>query len=122
MGYYTTYSLAVKNVPTDKIDDLIGELKKKDLIGYAFCGEEIKWDETKKTNAIRFLPYDEVKWYEHDDDMVEISKKFPSMIFKLKGSGEDSGDLWYTLYQNGEYEECLAIITYQSSEHIIWDD
>lgn len=44
----------------------------------------------------------EVKWYNWKEDMVELSKKFPKMLFKLEGYGEESLDIWIAHFCNGQ--------------------
>ena len=52
--------------------------------------------------------YDECKWYNHDTEMLDLSKKFPNVIFKLHGEGEETGDIWDTYYKNGKMQHCQA--------------
>ena len=42
-----------------------------------------------------------IKWYEHDEDMRQISKAYPNYVFKLEGNGEDRDDTWIHYYCNG---------------------
>lgn len=52
------------------------------------------------------------KWYEHDTDMLNLSKKFPELLFTLNGHGEETEDMWYSYYYNGKLQHCPAKITY----------
>jgi hypothetical protein len=52
------------------------------------------------------------KWYNHDDDMITLSKQFPTVLFILKGEGEESGDLWIAYYQDGKYYRDNAKIVF----------
>lgn len=52
------------------------------------------------------------KWYDHDYDMLKLSKQFPELLFTLNGHGEEPEDMWYTYYHNGMLQYCPAIITY----------
>lgn len=52
------------------------------------------------------------KWYDYEDDMIEMSKCFPDILFTLHGVGDDSEDLWFAYFCNGKMQNCPAIITY----------
>lgn len=53
-----------------------------------------------------------VKWYEHERDMLKLSKDFPNVIFILKGEGEDAGDIWYKYFKNGKVQRAPGKITF----------
>lgn len=44
------------------------------------------------------------KWYDHHEDMTEVSRKYPDLTVQLDGEGEDSEDVWATRYRGGESE------------------
>lgn len=106
MGYYTFYDLEVfeykdANIGAEVTNELIlfkirEFLKQKDVIGWAleddFCG------------------HDQVEWCDHNDDMIELSKEFPNLIFVLHGDGEAGYDWWTKYYQNGRIQVCMATI------------
>lgn len=117
MGYYTSYSLDVKYGNKDNIERLVEALRAKELIGYALDADYVI-----DGDKVGFGPYDTQKWYDHDDDMIEISKEFPDMVFKLYGSGEDFGDEWYTLYRDGNAETIHAELKWPEPERIHWGD
>ena len=52
------------------------------------------------------------KWYDHYDEMIILSKEFPSLYFELEGQGEESGDLWREYFHNGEGKHSDAEITF----------
>lgn len=99
MGYYTRYEVETLQNDTNlkmamlaKDTDLAG-LIASDLGGYN--------------------PFDyECKWYDHERDMREFSKKFPDPTFVLRGEGEDTGDLWVAYFKNGKSVKHRAVITY----------
>ena len=122
MGYYTYYNLNVRGI---KSFEEFAELKtsmlgKKDnirqIIGYAL-------DEGYYNNngEASFAGNDCVKWYDHDEDMIALSKQFPDMTFQLNGDGENQGDLWETYYKNGESEDCRADCSIPDPVRIQWD-
>ena len=121
MGYQTEYTLEIRTVPTHDDYERIRKTMEEppyDLIYYAF--DQGWWNE--KNQTAYFYSWDSVKWYDHKDQMAEISKMFPDYVFRLYGVGEDHNDMWYEYYRNGEYEECAARITYPEPENIKWPE
>lgn len=92
MGYYTQFELKVcdyqklSQQERDSICDVIEEFG-LDLDG---CVED-GW-------------YGDNKWYDHDDDMIAMSKRFPKVVFQLYGNGEDSDDVWMNYYYCGKVQ------------------
>lgn len=94
MGYYTNYTLETNAPGIDlEISQAIAEIS-----GYG--GDIFRHD------------YCERKWYDHEKDMVEVSKRYPDVVFILHGEGEESGDLWRKRFVNGQVDEVRAEITY----------
>ena len=89
MGYYTRYELAVQgdDCGVDHIESI------EIATGYSglFSGKEFKW-------------------YGHEKDMREYSKKYPSVLFSLYGEGKESGDIWVEYHKNGLVQRALANI------------
>jgi hypothetical protein len=44
---------------------------------------------------------DACHWYNSQEEMTVLSKKYPHYIFDLTGDGEDQGDIWNAFYWNG---------------------
>lgn len=116
MGYYTNYYLNIDKAPTDSWID----------INTAFTHLkyfEDYWDEYKDSDLLSspqyindtFL-YEEIKWYEADEDMCTIAKQFPNTTFVLYGDGEDRDDRWRNIYRGDNVERGDAIISYPPSE------
>lgn len=89
MGYYTRYEL----VQPDMSDELEDAIHYRDL-EYALIDEN------------------EAKWYDHESDMRELSRRFPNTLFELHGEGEDSGDIWVKYFKNGKMQSCEARIEF----------
>lgn len=53
---------------------------------------------------------EEVKWYDHEEDMKAFSRKFPAVLFTLNGEGEESGDVWVKYFKNGKMQASKAEI------------
>ena len=107
MGYYTYYTLDVCKYENNQIglepdrpvlDEVVKALKESGVVGYAFYED--------------LSPRDAVKWYEHDEDMLNVSEKFPELIFCLGGEGEESADMWQKFYHNGCMQECQAEVVF----------
>lgn len=100
MGYYTNYTLSIENetVSQNVLAEIDAEMEKMNMLDGSFC-DYSQW-------------FGEGKWYEHDDDMLLLSTKFPEILFCLDGDGEDFEDIWRTYYQNGRMQHCPASIVY----------
>lgn len=103
MGYCTDYDLTLLDPKdmteiedTSTIERVAALLEEKYVIGYAL-NENLSW-------------YNSVKWYEHESDMLDISRKVPDVLFCLWGSGDDAEDLWKKYFLNGKMQCCLAEI------------
>lgn len=49
---------------------------------------------------------EEVKWYDHDKDIIALSKQFKDVLFTLSGEGEEAEDIWKKYFQNGKKNNC----------------
>ena len=95
MGYYTRYTLEVDSCP-----DELYEIFENDYYGLKSAYFE-KFRET-------------LKWYRHEEEMKELSNKFPDILFTLSGEGEDQGDLWRKYFKNGKMQKVDGIISYEN--------
>jgi len=55
---------------------------------------------------------DNIKWYDHDLHMRQVSLAFPGVLLTLNGEGEESGDIWVKYYLNGkmQYERAKIVL------------
>jgi len=88
MGYYTHYELETSDGVAGEHMDAIATLAM-----YANLFEEA------------------VKWYDHEDQMIEYSKKHPTVVFYLTGDGEESLDIWAKWFKNGEVQRWRLVLT-----------
>ncbi len=102
MGYDTSYDLEVKEDKGSEelyLFDTTFKITFEEITGYSL-------------NSIK----SGVKWYYHEDDMKQISKKYPNCVFELSGSGDGRSDgepdLWIKYFKNGKMQRCPAKITY----------
>ena len=98
MGYQTQYELHCDQ------DDLL------DKIWQEQGGEEGDTDYTYAlaedgcTNC-------ECKWYDHESDLKEISKKYPTALFTLNCLGEDGAES-KKYFRDGKMQRCPAVVTF----------
>ena len=116
MGYYTFFSLIAKTkkggkflwyIPNgEQIEKEIAQTLARKLGWFDGCD----WDKERIEKAyadiesLEFISNDTMKWYDHDEDMKELSKQYPDYVFELYGDGEETDDEWYTYYCNGEVQ------------------
>jgi hypothetical protein len=93
MGYYTLYELETLHTQPDEAQ-LASDFK--EITGY----------------EIGALDNGSLKWYESEANMIELSKRYPSTIFRLHGDGEESDDFWLMYYCNGQSAGGQAELAY----------
>ena len=98
MGYCTTYMLSVDS-DTKSIEEILAEIDPALL------------DRLDGINDDGY-PIDSVTWYNHEQDIKELSLLYPDCVFTLYGDGDDSEDMWYKYFKNGKMQACYANITY----------
>jgi hypothetical protein len=101
MGYYTNFKISIHKNEKQTANDLevFQLMLERETDGYTFDNYGGKLS----TNG---------KWYDFDENMAAVSKKFPHITFLLEGEGEEAGDLWKRYYKNGKRQECPARIVY----------
>lgn len=114
MGYVTDYTLTTHQ--KIKIADFVEKVKE---IGFDYVfSEEIEYleldvkDNPNCEQTLEIASTESYKWYENEDDMKELSKAFPDIVFMLHGEGEEQGDLWLSYHKNGKVQRENAKITY----------
>lgn len=140
MGYLTTYRLKIYHnyvyYDEDKevVQDREKELKDSGIFPDLIIGKIMGYYKKEKVNDQLFREIlqafedflgegelfdergitDECKWYDHQEDLVKFSKKYPKILFKLNGDGEDREDYWVLYVINGSYfkERAEIIIQY----------
>lgn len=105
MGYYSYFELSAyesgSHIDTYKEMEICQFLNTSDKIsGYL------------RIKSFSSLRNDSMKWYDHDADMLALSKAFPNIVFVLMGEGEDRDDNWISYYKNGVMEICRGTIVY----------
>lgn len=121
MGYYTCYNMDVKGLAS--LDDFVtlnALLNGRDLFDSVFMTPD--YSDFHEDGSAEYFSSNMAKWYEHDDDMTEISKLLPNATFKLCGVGEAEDDKWYTLYKDGKSDTVIAQIVWPKSDVIEWNE
>jgi len=93
MGYYTDFELSF-NSPANR--EVITE-SLVNISGY----DNLQYQEM---NA---------KWYNWKEDMLELSKLYPEVLFTLEGSGEEKEDQWKAYFKGGKSQIVKAVITFE---------
>lgn len=89
MGYCTKYKLEI-------LTDLPKHLEIEIYIEEHSC------------NFDGIIHEDPRTWYEHVNNMKELSLMYPDVLFKLSGEGEEQGDVWVKYFKNGKMQLCMA--------------
>lgn len=87
MGYYTYYTLEILKDPDNQEEQFYKEFEEK---------TKYSSDYFKNCDTMH------AKWYCWKEDMIELSKKFPKMLFKLDGEGEEPLDIWIAHFCSGQ--------------------
>lgn len=130
MGYYTAFKFSYvlpkeksnlsKKVGVEDFKTMLNELGVEipDTITFQEKSKKpletelVEFLETLETNPMLVENYGTIKWYEHEKDILAISRRFPKILFILEGEGEDSGDIWKKYFKNGKIQVCKAKITF----------
>lgn len=107
MGYYTQYGLDIIQAPgysRDEANNLIRQFRKESEGAHYAIDDDGRCDES-------------CKWYDHEKDLKAFSLKHPNVLFKLEGTGEDSGDVWELYMQAGHSKLCKAKLVFEKFDH-----
>lgn len=121
MGYYTSYNLTVKKREGLLFEEVGREIeveiaKKLCEISDWFCSDFNETIEKSDYPLEELISFDTIKWYDHYDEMVALSKEFPSLYFELEGFGEERDDMWREYFHNGDGMHSDAKITYDKPD------
>lgn len=104
MGYYTKFRLITSSA--NLAQDALTAMESTGVVigyGYDFLKDLLEDDSNT----------DDVKWYEHEQNMREWSARAPGVLFTLEGEGEEAGDLWKKYFKDGKMQICRAILTFE---------
>ena len=104
MGYMTVYTLVVGGEGQE-----ISDGRRQEILAWLEHDENFS-SELEDFQESRMNGY--TKWYEHDGDMLRLSRTFPEVLFVLWGEGEAPEDLWKCYYLDGRVQEAPARVEY----------
>jgi len=106
MGYYTRYQLTWG--PRKDLDDPVKMFfNTKQPPADNFIEYALAYDGTI---------YEPASWYGYDDNMIALSKLFPTITFILSGEGEENSDIWKKQYINGNVKVSKTVINFTEFE------
>lgn len=127
MGYYTNYILNIdssygRGAREAALEAEKQEVRDSNLPPYSkakiisMLEEKYKHEEVGIDEVLSELDEDpfecETKWYEHEEEMLAVSRKYPSVLFTLQGQGEEADDLWRKYFYDGKVQRTEAVITF----------
>lgn len=101
MGYYTEYELQLED--TDSPIKIIDTFRKDCPLA------KVAFDGNGEFNT-------DIKWYSHKEDLLNISKKYPEVLFILEGVGDNADDVWRLYARNGKSFRAMAKLIYPEFE------
>lgn len=96
MSYYTDYSITaspVNKALVNYIDLALNDTRYGNEMEM-FDDEVVSWNHFQDT------------WYDHTADMLRISRQFPTVLFELRGQGENADDTWCQYFRGGKIQIC----------------
>lgn len=102
MGYYTSFEINVTG--TEDFETIHSTIEQ--VSDYSFD----QYPHTKSMSSC-----DTYKWYSWQDDMKEVSKRFPNSLFIVNGLGEEDGDIWRCYFRRGKMDHINAEIVFRDS-------
>jgi hypothetical protein len=111
MGYETKFTLTL-DIPKDSLTTI--ETFSEYLEGFAWDDYEHHYlsNLERSNNLADEKFYVSGTWYDHDKDMLKLSKEFPDILFTLDGNGEEWDDIWRAYYKNGRTYSDHALISF----------
>lgn len=59
----------------------------------------------------------DAKWYDHEEHMIKLSKRFPNKVFAMTVIGEDNEDYYVHAFKNGKH--CYKQAIFPTMEEVI---
>ena len=108
MGYDTYYSLYVrrKSDPFHDVDLEKDEEAQRAIDDLRANNEHAQWAFEEDGTTRQEVRH----WDTFEEDFIDLSKKYPDLVFCVFGDGDASDDKWEAWFHNGEAETCYMII------------
>ena len=111
MGYYTNFSIDIRTAITRaEAKDIAAAINRaicptiENEDDWLFSLDDYSGIEDDEKATWELTPYDAMKWYDCEEDMKEIAKKYPAIEFRVEGYGEDREDWWVALFKGDRYQ------------------
>lgn len=112
MGYYTAYTINYTIPEGENGENFSHKLAR----GLSAINNDFYY--SANCTIEDMIENDIMKWYDHTEDMIELSKLFPTVVFTLDGHGEDRDDIWREYYFNGKNQFVQAKIVFDPIDEI----
>lgn len=101
MGHYSDFEIRPQGVDGGTLDTIIDLLR--EATQYEFCasGDGVIYSG------------DRYKWYDHETDLADLSRDFPTIVFEMRVRGEDA-EMRQVYAKNGK--------VYTNSVEPVWPD
>ncbi len=112
MGHYSQFNLEL-SFDSGNTFSSISELLENNTIDDSFVKKLTSNFEKINPNEYveeLFLSGMNSKWYDNEENMIALSKKYKDIVFKLIAEGEDPGDISESYFSNGKSQVCHAEI------------
>ena len=110
MGYVTRYEIEATGFKEETEAEFF-LFKLTRVVNYEFTGST--------TSTRLTIETDEIKWYEWQTDLKELSVHFPHVTIDVEGYGEENGDIWRARVRNGEAEVVKAVLTFPDFKQLV---
>lgn len=85
MGYYTHFTVTCNDLEREgEVLDTIAEIAEVDVSYLDGTG-------------------DSLKWYDFHEDMLKVAARFPDVVIRVDGIGDENLDVWTRWYKGDEW-------------------
>lgn len=92
MGYYTRHTFDQASLDLENIRE-----KFEEITGYSFYN---------------IVNGESIKWYDCEENMIELSLLYPNHLFIVNGEGENYDDVWRHYFKDGKGAKYKAEVVF----------